>query len=485
MTPEIAAGTKVLVVGLGRSGFAAADALLDLGLQVRVVSRDRNKTIAKHAEILEVLGAEICFDDAALTSAEGFSLVIASPGVPPSEAILVDAAQRAIPIWSEVELAWQLQAQGPSKDAPWLAVTGTNGKTTTVQMAETMLLTAGVRALAAGNIGTPILEAVRDPQAYEVFVVELSSFQLQFTYSLKPLASAVLNVAPDHIDWHGSYSAYKQAKARIYEGTKTACVYNVADPQTEEMVRDADVQEGARAIGFTLGIPGPSMLGVIDESTAPGSPEGVLADRAFVNDRQHQAAPVGTLADLGVNPAPHEVANALAAAALVRAYGLSPKQVELGLRAFTPGPHRNALVADLDGVRYIDDSKATNPLAVDAAMQAYEQVLWIAGGDLKGAQVRDLVQSHAWRFRGVYLLGKDRDVLAAALAELAPQVPVQTFSERDPQVLAQVVQQAAAVAKKGDVVLLSPAAASIDMFTSYAHRGQVFAQAVSDLGADS
>ena len=220
--------------------------------------------------------------------------------------------------------------------APWLTVTGTNGKTTTVNMLASILRAAGLRATSAGNVGTPILEAVLHPDPYDVLAVELSSFQLHWQHSLAPLASACLNVAPDHVDWHGSFEDYPRAKGKVYQNTEVACVYNVEDPVTEQLVMDADVAEGCRAVGFTLGTPGLSMVGVVDD---------VLADRAFVEQRQTSAAELATLADLqGDAPtvAPHYVANALAAAALARAYGVAPVAVRDGLRAFVPDPHRIA-----------------------------------------------------------------------------------------------------------------------------------------------
>jgi len=232
-----------------------------------------------------------------------------------------------------------------------------------------------------------------------------------------PLASACLNLAPDHLDWHGSLEQYRLAKAKVYEGTRIACVYNVEDPATEEMVREAEVVDGCRAIGFTLGIPALSMVGLVD---------GVLADRAFVEQRRTSAVELATVADLqGDAPsvAPHYVANALAAAALARAYGVGPLAVRDGLRAFVPDPHRIADVATVDGVRFIDDSKATNPHAAGASLVAFDHVVWIAGGLLKGADVDALVQSVAGRLRGVVLIGAERALIAEALARHAPDRP--------------------------------------------------------------
>ena len=309
-------GLRVLVAGLGVSGFAATDALLERGAQVIAVDAadpGTHAALGERARILDILGADLRFGEAHVTSLpeEELDLVVTSPGWPPHQPLLAAAAARGIPIWGEVELAWRLRsAEGA---APWLCITGTNGKTTTVQMLTSMLRAAGLRAMSVGNVGTPILEAIMDPTPHDVLAVELSSFQLHWSDSIRPQASVCLNVAPDHVDWHGSYEEYLRAKGKVYAGTEVACVYNEQDPQTRTLVEDADVQEGCRAIGFTLGLPAPSMIGVVDD---------VLADRAFVAERRTSAAELATLDDVrGDAPtvAPHQVANALAAAALARA----------------------------------------------------------------------------------------------------------------------------------------------------------------------
>ena len=462
---------RILVAGLGVSGFAAADALSERGAIVTVVSADATAAIEERAQILQILDVDVRLGPEHLLGVpEGTELVVTSPGFRPDHPLLLAAAARGIPVWGEVELAWRMRAQ--SGAAPWITITGTNGKTTTVKMLTCMLRAAGLRAASAGNVGTPLLEAVLHPDTYDVLAVELSSFQLHWQRSVAPFASACLNLAPDHVDWHGSMQEYRRAKAKVYAGTRIACVYNVQDPATEEMVMDADVVEGCRAIGFTLGVPGPSMLGLVDD---------VLADRAFVEQRKSSAAELATLADVrGDSPsvAPHNVANALAAAALARAYGVGPLSVRDGLRAFVPDPHRIADVATVDGVRFIDDSKATNPHAAGASLVAFEHVVWIAGGLLKGADVDALVQSVAGRLRGVVLIGADREQIAQALMRHAPDVPVVDVPDTDTGVMDLVVARASDLAQPGDVVLLAPAAASMDMFANYGVRGEAFAEAV-------
>jgi len=464
-------GLRILVTGLGVSGFAAADALSERGATVTVVSADATPVIVERARILEILEVEVRLGPEHLVKVpDGTELVVTSPGFRPDHGLLLDAAAREIPVWGEVELAWRMRAQ--SGAAPWLTITGTNGKTTTVKMLACMLSAAGLRATSAGNVGTPLLEAVLHPQPYDVLAVELSSFQLHWQRSVAPFASACLNLAPDHVDWHGSMAEYHRAKAKVYAATQTACVYNVQDPATEQMVRDADVVDGCRAIGFTLGLPAPSMLGLVDE---------VLADRAFVEQRKTSALELATLSDVQAGApsvAPHNVANALAAAALARAYGVGPLSVRDGLRAFVPDPHRIADVATVGGVRFIDDSKATNPHAAGASLAAFDHVVWIAGGLLKGADVEALVQSVASRLRGVVLIGVDRRQIARALMRHAPDVPVVDVPDTDTGVMDLVVACAGELAQAGDVVLLAPAAASMDMFANYGARGDAFAEAV-------
>jgi UDP-N-acetylmuramoylalanine--D-glutamate ligase len=262
--------------------------------------------------------------------------------------------------------------------------------------------------------------------------------------------------------------AYTADKGRVYEGNTVACVYNAADPATEDLVREADVEEGCRAIGFTLGAPGPSQLGVVD---------GILVDRAFVANRQKQAQELAEVTDVNP-PAPHNIANALAAAALARAYGVEPAAVRDGLRAFRPDAHRIEHVADIDEVAYVDDSKATNTHATEASLAAYDSIVWIAGGLAKGATFDELVTGAAKRLRGVVLMGADRALIHEALTRHAPEVPVVDLDRTDTGAMSEAVARAAALARPGDTVLLAPACASMDMFTNYNKRGEAFADAV-------
>ncbi|MDX3450404.1 UDP-N-acetylmuramoyl-L-alanine--D-glutamate ligase [Streptomyces sp. ME02-8801-2C] len=462
-------GMRVTVAGLGVSGISAARALAALGAQVTVVDGGDSEAHRERAAALD--GIEVRLGDAE-TLPEGTQLVVTSPGWKPSSPLFAAAAEAGVDVVGDVEIAWRLRGRDGREPAPWLAITGTNGKTTTTQMLASILRAAGLRTAAVGNIGTPIIDVVLGDEPYDVLAVELSSYQLHWAPSLRAHSAAVLNIAPDHLDWHGSMEAYAADKGRIYEGNRVACVYNVADKATEDLVRGADVEEGCRAIGFTLGAPGPSQLGVVD---------GILVDRAFVENRQRNAQELAEIGDVNP-PAPHNIANALAAAALARAFGVPAKAVRDGLRAFTPDAHRIAHVADVDDVAYIDDSKATNTHAAEASLAAYESIVWIAGGLAKGATFDELVAKSAKRLRGVVLIGADRALIGEALARHAPEVPVVDLDRTDTGAMRAAVQEARRLATPGDTVLLAPACASMDMFANYNKRGDAFAQAVRELG---
>ncbi|MDQ0403285.1 UDP-N-acetylmuramoylalanine--D-glutamate ligase [Streptomyces sp. DSM 40167] len=465
-------GKHVTVAGLGVSGVPAARVLHGLGARVTVVNDGDDERARAQAADLEALGVSVRLGDGA-TLPEGTELIVTAPGWKPDKPLFTAAHEAGVPVWGDVELAWRLRRP---EAAPWLAVTGTNGKTTTVQMLASILKAAGLRTAAVGNIGVSLLDAVTGDEEYDVLAVELSSYQLHWAPSLRAHSAVVLNLAPDHLDWHGSMEAYAADKGRIYEGNQVACVYNVDatdKPSTEDLVREADVEEGCRAIGFTLGSPAPSQLGVVD---------GILVDRAFVEDRQKNAQELAEVSDVNP-PAPHNIANALAAAGLARAFGVSAAAVRDGLRAFTPDAHRIAHVADVDGVAYVDDSKATNTHAAEASLAAYESIVWIAGGLAKGATFDELVTGAAKRLRGAVLVGADRALIREALARHAPEVPVVDLDRTDTGAMLQAVQEAQRLARPGDTVLLAPACASMDMFTNYNKRGDAFAEAVRELGA--
>lgn len=457
----------ICVAGLGVSGTAVARAMAGRGEKVVVLEgRDgeRARTVAGE---LTALGVEVRFGEP-VTPPEGTSLLVTT-GWPPHHPLLAAAAAAGIEVIGEVELAWRLRPEGA---APWLALTGTNGKTTAVRMLTSMLLAAGHRALAVGNVGTPVVEAVSGPG--DVLAVELSSFQLHRSPSIAPQAAAVLNVAPDHLDWHGSMEEYARVKGEIFARAGTV-VYNADDEWAARLAAPYESAAGhgaaARSVGFTLTTPRPGQLGVVED---------LLVDRAFVADPASSAEELASFAD--IRPfAPHNVANALAASALARAYGVPAAAVREGLLAFVPDPHRIAHVARVAEVDYVDDSKATNPHAAAASLAAYPSIVWVAGGQLKGADVGELVRRAAPRLRGAVLLGADRERIREALARHAGNVPVVEVAGQDTGVMDRVVTEAARLAAPGDTVLLAPAGASLDMFAGYPARGEAFARAVHRL----
>jgi UDP-N-acetylmuramoylalanine--D-glutamate ligase len=466
-------GQRVVVVGLGITGQSAISLLAGRGASVTAVDSRDDAERQDLAERLTKDGVQVRLGPDEVGGQArvppGTALVVTSPGLRPDTPLLARTVAAGVEVIGDVELAWRLRPTLPGgARQQWLAVTGTNGKTTTVRMLAAMLAAAGHHSVAAGNVGIPILDVIADPQPYPVVAVELSSFQLYWSTTIAPHAAVVLNVAAHHLDWHDDIEAYAAAKARIFApGTIAVC--NADDPRTVAMADRAVSAGGAsRKVAFRLG---PGELGVAD---------GWLTDRAF------GAEPGGTrlVAAGSIRPAaPHNVADALAAAALTRAYGAEPASVAAGLAAFVPDPHRISLVAELDGVTFVDDSKASNPAAAAASLASFPSIVWIAGGLFRGsdADLDAIVTAAAPRLRAAVLLGTDAARFASALARHAPDVPVTELAGHDTGVMDQVVAHAAAAARRGDTVLLAPAAQSFDMFRDYPARGDAFAAAVRRL----
>lgn len=457
-------GARVLVTGARVTGMSAARFLAELGAHVTVTDSSPSQLQAVAATPMNdavqlVTGLE--------TPPPGTDLVVTSPGLRPDTPVLVAARRAGVPVIGDVTLArWVDRARpgvrlGPGQSpSDWLVVTGTNGKTTTVGMLESILRAAGVDAVACGNIGLPVLDAVR--AGHRVLAVELSSFQLHHSPGLTPRAAVVLNVSPDHLDWHGCLGRYAAAKGSVYAGA-TAAVFNADDEWSTRLA------SGRSGVAFTAAEPAPGQLGVVGEQ---------IVDRAFGEGAGTVLAQVRDVRPAGR----HNVSNALAAAALARCIGVAAVAVAEGLRTFSPGAHRGTPVGEHAGTCYLDDSKATNPHAARAALLSQQRVVWVAGGLLKGVDVDQLVIDTRDRLVGAVLLGADRAVIAAALARHAPNLPVRVVDSGDDGAMSEVVAAAAELACPGDVVLLAPAAASMDMFTDYGHRGRAFADAVAALG---
>ncbi|WP_346727413.1 UDP-N-acetylmuramoyl-L-alanine--D-glutamate ligase [Mobiluncus curtisii] len=477
-------GASIGVLGLGKSGRAAADVLAALG--AHVTCYDANPDALQQAR--EELGDRVDYCAATgeqlqgeAAAAKGHKLFIVSPGIAPHNP-LYRLPEASAPMWSEVELAWQIQEAIGNRNCKWLCITGTNGKTTTTGMLAQMLITGGVVATAVGNYGTPIVQVAAEG-AVDALAVELSSAQLHSTYSLKPWASVWLNFAPDHIDWHGSADEYAWDKSKVYCGVQRAALYPATEELPTKVLSKRFVQEQGfpveKCIGLTPGIPTPGFLGVIED---------VIVDRAFGENNETQALELATFADLehlsgAKTPTSALLADTLAAAGLARSYGLQPVWVRRGIREFELANHRRAVVGTFGGVTYIDDSKATNTHAAAASLRdiADKRAVWIVGGDAKGQDFHSLVQAVAPKVKAAVLIGLDSEPFESAFAENGAGIPVKRVAPGD-NLMERTLNEARALAVSGDTVLLAPACASWDQFNNYHERGDQFAQVARRLG---
>jgi UDP-N-acetylmuramoylalanine--D-glutamate ligase len=379
---------------------------------------------------------------------------------------VVAARKSNISIINEIDLAWSLKPASQK----WLGLTGTNGKTSTVELAAHMIRTGGHSALACGNVGTTVIEAVESAEKYEYLVLELSSFQLHWLQDSNFVAGAILNIAEDHLDWHGSFDAYAGAKISLLDKSTTA----ILNGDDSEIVSRANHWLG-RKVFFSLDTPAPGEIGIVEE---------LLVDRAFVADPM-EASMFCELAE--VTPTvPHNVANALAAAGLARVIGIDHEKIREAIKSFTPGRHRIETVLLKDEITWINDSKATNPHAAAASIMSALSVIWIAGGLAKGATMEELVMRVKSRLRAAILMGEDRELIAHELRTHAPEVEIVFIDSpadyvkgaANNSLMESVVEAARTRAQSGDTVLLAPACASMDQFLSYADRGDRFASAV-------
>jgi len=443
---------RFLILGAGVTGAAVARS---------IVSRNGNVVIADDVSPSAVKSDSVNISD--------FDGIVISPGWPETHPLVARALASGKKIFNEIDLAWQIRAEMAPRQK-WLALTGTNGKTTTVEMVAKILQTAGLRAVACGNVGDTVIEAVDRSDPYEYLILELSSFQLHWCRQAQFVASAILNIADDHLDWHGSFDSYADAKFSILNRSEIG-ILNADDA---EIVVRANRWQG-RKVFFSLETPGPGEIGVV---------ENLLVDRAFVDDPQ-QASMICELSDV-IPTIPHNVSNALAAASLARSVNIPHEVIQSALQQFRPGRHRIESVGEFGSISWINDSKATNPHAASASIMSFLSVVLIAGGLAKGADMRSMVERCKGRIKAVVLIGKDAKLIEAALLEFAPDIPRVIVEEpkdyarggASNSLMEKVVLSANEFAAPGDTVLLAPACASMDQFISYSDRGDRFVMAV-------
>jgi len=446
------ADQRFLILGAGVTGSAVASSLRSRGGLVTIT--DDNAQDALRPESVDLAN---------------FDAVVISPGWRQDHPLVVQVLSSNLHILNEIDLAWQIRSE-LAPQQKWLALTGTNGKTTTVEMVAKILQTAGLKAVACGNVGDTVIEAVDRESAYDYLVLELSSFQLHWAKQAQFVSAAILNIADDHLDWHGTFDAYAAAKFSILDRADIA-ILNADD---EQVVLRANRFTG-RKVFFSLDTPAPGEIGVVEE---------LLVDRAFVADPL-EAAMICELKDI-TPTVPHNVSNALAAAALARTVDVSHEHIQKALQEFKPGRHRIETVYESNLVSWVNDSKATNPHAASASLMSHLSVVWIAGGLAKGAEMSSLVQRCKGRIKAAILIGADRQLIEDALQEYAPDIPrVLVDAPADytrggdlNSLMEAVVSQAATLVAPGDTVLMAPACASMDQFISYADRGDRFAAAV-------
>ena len=451
-------GRNILVAGAGVTGIAVAKVLATKGAHIDFVDEKQQ----------EVRDFKILSPDSIDVNA--YSAIVVSPGWKPNHPIIVNAVKADIPIWNEIDLAWLISRE-ITPQQKWLALTGTNGKTTTVEMTTAMLQSAGLKAIACGNVGETVIDAVVNAEPYDYLVLELSSFQLHWMQEAKFTSVAILNLADDHLDWHGSFENYCSAKFSLLEHTDIA-ILNAGD---NEVARRAQIWQG-RKIFYSLETPAAGELGIVED---------LLIDRAFVRNPQ-EASMIAQISD--IQPTlPHSVSNALAAAGLALSVGVSYENIQKALIGFHPGRHRIEVVLNEDEISWIDDSKATNPHAAAASIMSHLSVIWVAGGLAKGADMNSFIDRVKTRLKAAILIGEDRGIIEAALHKFAPEIPIVKVDSdsikgsSSNELMEKVVEVAKEFAKPGDTVLMAPACASMDQFISYADRGDRFALAVKKL----
>ena len=449
--------SRILILGGGVTGIALANSLTRRGAHI---------AIADDKKIEDSAFTTLLTNDVDVSEWES---VVVSPGWKPNHPLIRKLDGAGVVITNEIDFAWLIKKEELPHQR-WFALTGTNGKTTTVEMAAAAMRAGGLHAIACGNVGDTVIDAVESKEKYDVLVLELSSFQIHWMKNAQFTASALLNIADDHTDWHGDFEEYARTKISLLDSSSTG-ILNADD---SEIVKRSVHWKG-RKVFFTLDTPGPGEIGVVEE---------LLVDRAFVADPQ-EAVMICELNEIKPT-VPHNVSNALAAAGLARAAGINHESIRSALVSFTPGRHRIEEILSSAGITWIDDSKATNPHAASASIMSALSVVWIAGGLAKGARMDELVKRCSKRIKAAVLIGEDKSLIAKALRQNAPHVAILEIDtpagyqvgSAENSLMENVVAAAREFAVEGDTVLLAPACASMDQFTNYADRGDRFAQAV-------
>jgi UDP-N-acetylmuramoylalanine--D-glutamate ligase len=437
---------RIAVVGAGVTGSAVLDFLITRGISADLFDE-------------KAPGAKRIVDSS-------YDLAIVSPGWRRDNKILTELTSGGCSLLSEIDFAWLVKEE-LAPDQKWIALTGTNGKTTTIQMVQSIFDFSSKTGVACGNVGDPVISILGSGESYDFLALELSSFQLEWSELPRFEAVALLNIAPDHIDWHGSFDAYAIAKLKLLEASSVAII----NGEDSESVLRASSWPG-RKIFYFLDTPQAGELGLV---------ENLLLDRAFTSDPS-EALDFAELSD--IHPTvPHNVSNAMAAAGLALAIGISHEEIRVGLKNFTLDRHRLELILERDGISWVNDSKATNPHAAAAALLSHISSIWIAGGLAKGAAMAPLIERCALRIKAVILIGQDAAIIATALSKYAPQIPyfILPFNGDSSDLMREVVSKAKELAGSGDTVLLAPACASMDQFKDYADRGEKFASAVREV----
>ena len=444
---EELAGKNCLVIGAGVTGMAVQRALVKFGAISKMFDENRDNS-----------------QDVVNNISDGIELAIVSPGWHPDHKVIEKIRSSGVKLISEIDFAWNVK-QVIAPKQKWIALSGTNGKTTTIKMVESIFKAANINGKACGNVGETVIDSVCSSQPFDYLALELSSFQIEWSNLAKFEAIALLNISEDHIDWHGSYEKYINAKLKLAKLGEIV-IANKSDPEL------LDRLSSSSTIWYSLGTPAPGELGIV---------ENLLIDRAF-SGSPSSAHEIAELTD--VSPSvPHNVSNALAASALALSIGIDYEFIKMGLQKFRPDHHRMELILDKDQVKWIDDSKATNPHAAIASILSNFNVIWIAGGLAKGASMDLLAEKCINRLKAVILIGEDRELIAKSILALKENIELRRIDKTHDtnQLMQDVVKQAKSLANPGDTVLLAPACASMDQFTSYVERGQLFQKAVREL----